>query len=112
MRVHRRELVRDASVNKRRQRHEVTSIATTMGIMTPGAAVLWELERRKARKIRAKAHRDRIRSLPKIFVGEKLGRQLTKRTTSKSLNDPRSAVKDGSSEVRGENVGTRLWDVH
>ena len=112
VRVRVRASVRDSSVNKRRQRHEVTSIATTLGILTPAAAVLWELERRKARKIRAKVHRDRTRGLPKVFVGEKLGGQVPKREVCISQGDPRVAAKKGRSGVRKEDVGTRLWDVH
>jgi len=112
VRVHMQPSVRDTSLKKFRQQHDVTSIATTMGILTPAAAVLWELGRRKARKARAKDQRERVRNLPKVFVGEKFGKRGKMRRGLKESSATLVAAREGRLGARGEDVSTRLWDVH
>jgi hypothetical protein len=99
------------SVKRGRGSSAAVSIAATLGLMSPAAAVLWELERRKRRRAREKSHRDRINRLPKVFVS--LEEPKSSRRNSRGFrrqNRTRDRSR-GVPEAKDE-PGQRIWDVH
>ena len=92
-----------SSQDKRRdlrwERDGRVSIVSSLGIMSPTEAVKWELERRKRRRDKARAHRERNIKLPKVFVGDFPG---------EVHQEQRLRTKPG----RKDSQFRKVWDVH
>ena len=78
------------------------SIITSLGIMSPTAAVRWEIDRRRLRKATAAKRKQRVSQLPKVFVGD--GTAHKKGPHREAALGKRSSLRKDSSR--------QCWDVH
>jgi len=99
------------TVKRGRGSPAVVSIAASLGVMSPAAAILWELERRKRRRARDKSHRDRTLRLPKVFVSTEEPKSSRRNNRGfRRQNRGRDRHRGVAEEKDG--LGLRLWDVH